>query len=81
MRHAPAKIARRLPVNLTADRNLVQRVKEENGNLSKLLEEAMVAFLARKEMERWRDDNRQSFESYNQMIQEHGLFSDDMGLL
>ncbi|GAW66863.1 hypothetical protein GPEL0_01r2408 [Geoanaerobacter pelophilus] len=56
-------------------------MKEENGNLSKLLEEAMVAFLARKEMERWRDDNHQSFESYNQMIQEHGLFSDDMGLL
>lgn len=81
MRQAHEKISRRLPVNLTADRVLVQRVKEEKGNLSALLDEAMREFLAKKELERWRDENRLSFESYNQMIEKQGLFSDDMGLL
>lgn len=32
-------------------------------------------------LERWREENRQSFESYNEMIEKRGLFSDDMGLL
>lgn len=81
MRQAHERVSRRQPVNLTADSDLVQRVKEEKGNLSALLDEAMRAFLEKKELERWRDDNRQSFQSYNQMIEKQGLFSDDMGLL
>ena len=81
MRQAHEKTSRRQPVNLTADRVLVQRVKEEKGNLSALLDDAMRDFLAKKELLRWRDENRQSFESYNQMIEKQGLFSDDMGLL
>lgn len=81
MRQAHEKVSRRQPVNLTADSDLVQRVKEEKGNLSALLDEAMRDFLTKKELQRWRDENRQSFESYNQMIEKQGLFSDDMGLL
>ena len=45
------------------------------------MDEAKRAVLAKKELERWRDENRQSFESYNQMIEKQGLFSDDLGLL
>ncbi len=81
MRQAQNKIARRQAVNLTADSELVQRVRDENGNLSALLEESMRAYLAKKELERWREENRPSFESYNQMIEKHGLFADEMGLL
>ena len=81
MRQANDNIARRQSVNLTADSELVRRVRDEKGNLSALLEGSMRAFLAKKELERWREENHQSFESYNQMIEKHGLFSDDMGLL
>lgn len=75
------KIAKRQSVNLTADSDLVQRVRSEKGNLSALLEEAMRTYLAKKELERWKEECRPSFESYNQMIEKHGVFSEDMGLL
>ena len=81
MQSARAKSAVRKPVNVTADADLVRRVRQEKGNLSALLEESMVAFLEKKELERWRNENQQSFESYNKMIEKDGLFSDDMGLL
>jgi antitoxin CcdA len=81
MRQSANKTARRHPVNLTADSELVERVRGEKGNLSALLEQSMRAYLTQKELERWKEDNRLSFESYNKMIEEHGLFSEDMGLL
>ncbi|GFO66041.1 hypothetical protein GMPD_39600 [Geomonas paludis] len=33
-----------------------------------------------RDLERWRNENRKSFESYNEMI-EGGLLSDDMGVI
>ena len=45
------------------------------------MDDAMRVFLAKKELERLKDEKRLSFESYNQMIETQGLFSDDMGLL
>ena len=81
MRQASNKVAKRQSVNLTADSDLVQRVRSEKGNLSALLEDSMRAFLAKKELERWKEENRPSFESYNRMIEKHGVFSEDMGLL
>jgi len=75
------KTARRQAVNLTANGDLVRRVREEGGSLSTLLEESMLAFLSQKELARWKEQNRASFESYNQMVEKHGLLSDDLGLL
>jgi post-segregation antitoxin (ccd killing protein) len=73
--------ARRNRFNLTADTELVERVRAENGCLSTLLEGSMRSFLKQKELERWREENRQSFESYNAMIERGGLLSEDIGLL
>lgn len=81
MRQASYKNTKRQSVNLTADSDLVQRVRSEKGNLSALLDESMRMFLAKKDLERWKEESRQSFESYNQMIEKHGVFSEDMGLL
>lgn len=81
MQSARAKSALRRPVNVTANVDLVRRVREEKGNLSALLEESMIAFLEKKELERWKTENLKSFESYNEMIEKYGMFSDDMGLL
>ncbi|MCM0083725.1 type II toxin-antitoxin system CcdA family antitoxin [Geomonas sp. Red32] len=72
---------RRRSINLTADAELVSRVRQEGGNLSALLDESMKEFLKRKELERWKEENRASFESYNRMIEETGLISDDLGVL
>ena len=77
MRASHDKNAQRKPVNVTANIELVKRVRDEKGNLSALLEESMLAFLKKKELERWKNESRQSFESYDRMIEEHGVLSDD----
>ncbi|HIJ96386.1 MAG TPA: acetoacetyl-CoA synthase [Desulfuromonadales bacterium] len=73
------KAARR-PVNLTANSELIDRVRSEKGNLSALLEQSMVTFLAERELMRWKEENQASFSSYNRMIEKRGTLSDDIGL-
>lgn len=73
--------APRRPVNLTANSDLVNMVRAENGNLSKLFEQTMITFLAERELARWKEENRASFDSYNLMIAERGSLSEDLGLL
>jgi len=73
--------APRRPVNLTANSDLVNMVRSENGNLSRLFEQTMVTFLADRELARWKEENRASFDSYNRMIAERGSLSEDLGLL
>ena len=72
--------APRRAVNLTANSDLIQRVRSEKGNLSGLLEGSMITFLAERELMRWKEDNKASFDSYNRMIEERGTLSDDIGL-
>ena len=69
------------PVNLTANSELVNRVRSENGNLSKLFEHSMITFLAERELTRWKEDNKAAFASYNRMIEERGSVSEEIGLL
>jgi antitoxin CcdA len=73
--------APRRPVNLTANSDLVNMVRTENGNLSQMLEQTMITFLAERELVRWKEQNKAAFESYNSMIEERGSLSEDIGLL
>lgn len=73
--------AARRPVNLTANSDLVNRVRKEKGNLSALFEQSMVIFLAERELMRWKDENQAAFSSYNRMIEERGPVSEELGLL
>lgn len=69
------------PVNLTANSELINMVRNENGNLSKIFEHSMISFLAERELTRWKEDNKAAFDSYNRMIAERGSVSGDIGLL
>jgi len=73
--------APRRHVNLTANSDLVNRVRNEKGNLSALFEQAMQTFLAERELIRWQSENKASFVSYNRMIEDRGPLSDDIGLV
>jgi antitoxin CcdA len=74
--HAP-----RRAVNLTANSDLINRVRSEKGNLSGLFEKSMIDFLAERELVRWKEENKAAFDSYNRMIEDRGSLSDDIGLL
>jgi len=73
--HAP-----RRHVNLTANSELVTMVRREKGNLSAMLEQSMLDFLVERELLRWKEENRTSFDSYNRMIAERGTLADDIGM-
>ena len=72
--------APRRHVNLTANGDLVQRVRQEKGNLSAIFEQSLIAFLAEQELNRWKEESQASFASYNRMIEERGTLADDIGL-
>lgn len=72
--------APRRHVNLTANADLVNMVRQEKGNLSALFEQAMISFLSDRELMRWKEDNQAAFESYNRMREERGTLADDIGL-
>lgn len=68
-------------MNLSINSDLLRLAKERKINLSALFEESLLELLRREELERWKEESKESFESYNRMVAEHGLLSDDMGLL
>ena len=72
--------APRRPVNLSANSDLIERVRSEKGNLSALFEQSMVNFLAERELMRWKEESQASFSSYNRMIEVRGTLSEDIGL-
>lgn len=73
--------AHRQPVNLSANSDLINMVRNEKGNLSKLLEQSMITFLSERELTRWKEENKLAFDSYNRMIAERGSISEDIGVL
>ncbi len=73
--------APRRAVNLTANSDLISRVRAERGNLSQLLEQTMINYLAERALIRWKEQNSAAFDSYNAMIAERGTLSEDIGLL
>ena len=74
------KTAARRPVNLTANSDLIDKVRGEKGNLSAIFEQSLITFLAERELKRWKDENQASFDSYNRMIDDRGPLSEEIGL-
>lgn len=74
------KTAARRPVNLTANSDLIDKVRSEKGNLSAIFEQSLITFLAERELKRWQDENQASFDSYNRMIDDRGPLSEEIGL-
>jgi antitoxin CcdA len=66
------------PSNLSINSNLLTEARKYKINLSGLLEQALIQKLAEKKREEWLKENRQALETYNQRIEERGVFSDGM---
>ena len=63
--------------NSSIDRDLLNKAREAGINLSAALEEALrakVAAAARRE--KWKRDNAEAIAEYNDLLAEHGVFSD-----
>lgn len=70
------KTARRKPVNLTINQDLLVSARKYKLNLSKILEDSLLAELKTRWQNEWLDENKAAISAYNKRIAKHGVFSD-----
>ncbi|WP_290580219.1 type II toxin-antitoxin system CcdA family antitoxin [Ketobacter sp.] len=66
------------PTNVSINSDLLSKAKALKINLSATLETALIELVNEKQRELWREENRDTIASYNQMVEEHGTLSDDL---
>jgi antitoxin CcdA len=64
--------------NVSVRSELLDAAREAGLNLSATLESALERELAAAKRKKWREDNRDAISAYNEYIEKHGTFSDDV---
>jgi antitoxin CcdA len=70
--------AAKKPTNVSVNGDLLAKAKEMKINLSATLETALSELVSARQRELWKLENKTAIEAYNQMVEEHGTFSDDL---
>lgn len=70
----PAKRA----TNVSVRSDLLDSARAAGLNLSATLESALERALAEEKRKQWREDNREAIAAYNDYVDKHGSFSDDV---
>lgn len=68
--------AQKKPTNLSINSDLLAKSRVMKINLSALLEAALTEKLAQAENEKWQARNKLAIVAYNDIVDEHGCFSD-----
>jgi antitoxin CcdA len=66
--NAPKKSA-----NLSLNSKVLETAKALGMNLSKTVDGLLADEVKRRYWEKWRDDNKEAFEAYNEMVRRDGL--------
>lgn len=64
--------------NLSINSDLLSKAKEFDINLSAALEQALTQVLKQRQRDQWLKDNREAIATYNQEIEKHGTFGDEL---
>lgn len=64
--------------NVSVRADLLAAAREAGINLSAALERGLAAELAMRARQKWRDDNREAIDAYNDHVEKYGTFSDDV---
>ncbi|MFV3410955.1 type II toxin-antitoxin system CcdA family antitoxin [Pseudomonas nitroreducens] len=64
--------------NLSLNSDLLKQARELDVNLSAVLEEALADVVKERLGQRWLEQNREAIETYNQHVEEAGVFSDGL---
>ena len=67
--------AQKTSTRLDVNSDLLEKARELGINLSATLEEALAAEVSVRARERWRDENREAIQAYNEHVAQHGVFS------
>ena len=69
---------RKQAVNVAIDRQLLQAAREVRINLSATLEDALEAAVRQRRRDLWLEENREAIQAYNRLIEQEGVFSDEL---
>jgi len=61
-------------VNLTVREDLLREARRQKLNLSRLAEEAIETAIRKLKIDRWREENREAIEQYNDYIKRYGVW-------
>ena len=64
--------------NVSVRSDLLIAAREAGVNLSAALERALTEELAESRRKKWRKDNREAIAAYNEHVEKHGTYSDDV---
>ena len=63
----------RKATNLSIDQNLIAEAKALDLTLSRLAEEGIAAAVREEKNRRWKEENQEAIESWNEWVRENGL--------
>ncbi|WP_222927034.1 type II toxin-antitoxin system CcdA family antitoxin [Sphingomonas gilva] len=63
----------RKATNVSLDVDLVRQARELGVNISRACENGLEKQVAKDRAERWREENREAIECWNDYVEEHGL--------
>ena len=73
----PRGISKRA-ANVSVRSDLLDSAREAGLNLSATLESALERALAEEKRKQWREENEAAIATYNDYVDKHGVFSDDV---
>ena len=71
--HAPKRAAK-----LSVNGDLLNKAKDLDINLSATLEQALTEAVKQKQREQWLAENRNAITAYNEHVDVHGVFSEEL---
>ncbi len=66
------------PANLSINGDLLSRAKALDINLSATLEQALAAAVRERRRAQWLAQNKTAIAAYNDHVEQHGIFSDEL---
>lgn len=66
------------PTNVSINSDLLDKAKALKINLSATLEQALTEKVNAKQRELWKLENQTAIEAYNRLVEDNGVFSDEM---
>ena len=76
MRRQGSRAIPKRATDVSVRSDLLAAAREAGVNLSATLERALLEELAEAKRKKWRQDNRDAINVYNEHVEKHGMFSD-----
>ena len=71
---------RKKATNLSADESLLDQARRLKLNLSQVFEAGLTEAIRQRQREEWLRKNRAALDAYNEHVEKHGVFSDELRL-